>query len=566
MTQSQRQEERQLDHDLLNLLSIASPEQKKSILTLLQEQVKGETDEILTKKSKYKLLQPITKNNVISDPSYLREFLKTFISIGINDDTIASSNVLENIRNIENQASMYNFSKNYKEWLGKKLFLSEDEIEQKSVEDVDNQALKYVNYAIKHIDKHLSNFSPEEQKLLKSEYFTQIHNGETPKTVFNLLKLWNTLRVRKNKLLKEEALPTNRWINYKNIYKQIDIASFEIQRIFALTLLYIDREKNQNYQHTTEDIDFIIKKLTTIVASPVLNDGIIDMENPLYHLVHSKTMYWTKENNTYILWETPTDSEENAIQMDSIRLKWKTRNFKKHNLEVEVLHIASRMKKWPFSAVDKVVRKDFDSFNQIMDHKGFIFVVENFNEGKKLLKIIENELGTLQSSWIEEPVFMSNSGNENTNSHYNSMKWIIKIPYKWKLIRDFFEHLESHFRNNSELLKRINLIKSTCLQNRNPTIETIERLLDIELREWTKVKELFRDLKSKFNSKEYNIEIEIQVFDVQNYMKAEVDKNSPAHHEHYKNRQIIYTIPKYYPPEIYGEKTIRNLIDQKLKK
>jgi hypothetical protein len=41
---------------------------------------------------------------------------------------------------------------------------------------------------------------------------------------------------------------------------------------------------------------------------------------------------------------------------------------------------------------------------------------------------------------------------------------------------------------------------------------------------------LFKDLKEKFYDKKYFIEVEIQVFDKENYMKAEVDKTSPAYH------------------------------------
>jgi hypothetical protein len=36
--------------------------------------------------------------------------------------------------------------------------------------------------------------------------------------------------------------------------------------------LYIDREKNQNFQHTQEDTDFVIKKLEKIVANEILQD------------------------------------------------------------------------------------------------------------------------------------------------------------------------------------------------------------------------------------------------------------------------------------------------------
>jgi len=115
-------------------------------------------------------------------------------------------------------------------------------------------------------------------------------------------------------------------------------------------------------------------------------------------------------------------------------------------------------------------------------------------------------------------------------------------------------------------MRRIKLVKDKCTQEKTPTIAQIEALLAKDLGESDFVKNLFNDLKSKFKNKEYNIEVEIQIFDIHNYMKAEVDENSPAHHNYYKDRQVVDTIPKYFPPSVYGEENIRGLISKKMTK
>ena len=188
-------------------------------------------------------------------------------------------------------------------------------------------------------------------------------------------------------------------------------------------------------------------------------------------------------------------------------------------------------KNW-FSTLEKFLRKDHVSMKQILDEKWFMFVVDNYSEWKKLLKILENELWTLRTSWVEEPVFMSENWNENSNSDYNSLKWILKIPYKSKKINKFF-----------------NLIEKI------PWIRKMEKLFP-----------LFKDLKEKFYDKKYFIEVEIQVFDKENYMKAEVDKTSPAYHWDYKVKQEIKNIPLYFPKEIYWEESLKKVIKNNLSK
>jgi len=72
----------------------------------------------------------------------------------------------------------------------------------------------------------------------------------------------------------------------------------------ALALLYIDREKNQNYQHTREDIDFLVRKLSEITSNSKVEDHILDQENPLYHITNSQKYFWKiNEDGSYILSE-----------------------------------------------------------------------------------------------------------------------------------------------------------------------------------------------------------------------------------------------------------------------
>jgi len=83
---------RQIDHDLANLFPLATPEQKEAILKILKK-TSNDVETILQQEAEYKLLRPVehTPENL----SYSREFLKTFISIGINESEIKSSSDIQ---------------------------------------------------------------------------------------------------------------------------------------------------------------------------------------------------------------------------------------------------------------------------------------------------------------------------------------------------------------------------------------------------------------------------------------------------------------------------------------
>lgn len=158
---------------------------------------------------------------------------------------------------------------------------------------------------------------------------------------------------------------------------------------------------------------------------------------------------------------------------------------------------------------------------------------------------------------MKEPVHMNQWWNSNTNSKYDSIKAILKVPYKWKLIKKFFADIEILLKQNSRLKNELEKLK---IKNKpeKKLLEELEKLIKTENNEWIKV--LFNTLKSNLWKKEYNVEIEIQIFDVNNYFKAEVDTESPAHHDHYKKRQILDWLWCYFPFEVYWAKRLERAI------
>jgi len=75
------------------------------------------------------------------------------------------------------------------------------------------------------------------------------------------------------------------------------------------------------------------------------------------------------------------------------------------------------------------------------------------------------------------------------------------------------------------------------------------------------IKRTIRYLKNRIKKWNYNLKVEIQVFDIQNYIKAEIDPKSPAYHWTYKNNQRNLDVwPILFPAEIYWEEALRDFM------
>lgn len=481
-------------------------------------------NKIINKKTSYNLLKP----DYLEKKLTLFEFIKTATSIWVWNEYIKKSSDIENFSEDEN--SKKNFETNYKNFLWEKLLFSTEEIKNNSIESFDSKFSKYLTFAKEHIYKIYKNINWDSYKF-KSESYDDIYSSET---IFDLFKKYFVLeqRIKEIKNKNDYNSDSNK---YENELNQIKMWKFEIQRIFALASLYINKDATLSAQHEKEEWDYLISQVVNLWTEDVKNDFLtswLESNNKLHNYTIKKEHFWKKdEKRNYVFSETENEWSEKIV-FDSFQLEWKERDYQKNKTEVDVLHMQWRVAKHWFSTIEKFLRKEHTSLKEILDQKWLMFVVEDYKEWKKLLKILENELWTLRTSWAEEPVFMSENWNEDSNSDYNSLKWILKIPYKSKKINNFFN-----------LIEKISWVRK--MNNFFP---------------------LFKELKEKFYDKKYFIEVEIQVFDKENYIKAEIDKISPAYHWDYKEKQEIKNLPIYFPKEIYWEENLKKIIKKSLNK
>lgn len=446
----------------------------------------------------------------------------------------------------------------YKQWLWGILSLSKAEIEKFSQERIDLKANQLLSLAINHITRYFVGWEMKVgwvlSKKFRSSYFSEIHAlWDKQKVAYDLMKLyfkyWSKRRKREKILERAQKNPDiteETKLSIKQEIQNLIMAQFEIQRIFALAVLYNDREKNHTNQNLELDKAFLMHKIWEIteINNEIQSDDSTDWLNTVKNNVYIKrTTDWT-----YLINDKEAEESIWPTVFNSTTLVWNIDFYSKEQTRVNIRHIEVRNIKDADSAVDKIIMKWLSSFSQILDQKWIIIVVDDYKDADNVEMILSNMLWTWETSWTE-PLIFSWQLNDQTSSSYKVKKWIMKVVYWAEAIRKKINELET-------LLKRL----------KNKTSRAFSKNIDIRraIYEISALIDYFKKLAEKWT---LNLEMEVQIFDMQNYIKAEVDEESPAFHWDYKERkQILEAFPKLFPTEIYWEQALRDFIIPVIKK
>jgi ElaB/YqjD/DUF883 family membrane-anchored ribosome-binding protein len=135
-------------------------------------------------------------------------------------------------------------------------------------------------------------------------------------------------------------------------------------------------------------------------------------------------------------------------------------------------------------------------------------------------------------------------------------------------LKQFYSDLSNLLTNNSQINRKLAII----FKDANQLLESIDSTKDENLSKLKEIdhklisdiqevlssvdnKELiknFEKYKNRFKNKQYNIELEIQIFDKDSYLRSKVDDRSPAFHAHYKKRQMLKLLEELFPESIYN--------------
>lgn len=426
----------------------------------------------------------------------------------------------------------------YKRWLWRMLNLSDEEITKYSQERIDLKANQLLALSINHVTRYFASWKMKEwwilSKKFRSDAFSDIHTlWDKQKTFYDLVKLYIKY-ARKIKELKEAKIK-----NYPAI-KKLVMAQFEIQRIFALTVLYNDREKNHVHQNLERDKAFLARIIWEITEIDEQKGNLSKVK--WLNAVENDIYITTNIDWTYSISDEKLAGSEWPTTLNSTTLIWQIDFYDDRKTKVNIRHLEVRNIKDAQSAVDKVIMKWLSSFSQILDQKWIIIVIDDYKDANDVEMILSNMLWTWETSWAE-PLEFDWQVNSQSGWDFVLKKWIIKVVYGTEAIKNRIKELEN-------LLEKLeNQIPENCSEDSNikKAIHEINNLIDH-----------FKQLAEKWA---LNLEIEVQIFDMQNYIKAEIDEKSPAFHWDYKDRQrTLEVFPKLFPIEIYWEESLRELL------
>ncbi len=119
----------------------------------------------------------------------------------------------------------------------------------------------------------------------------------------------------------------------------------------------------------------------------------------------------------------------------------------------------------------------------------------------------------------------------------------MKVPHKLKSVKELIRSIEG------ALEKLLLEGRKTGRKRREvvPLVHELERLVN--------------EFDDRFRNSSYNVALEVQIFDLPSYVRAEKDLRSSASHYEYKRSQVVREIvPILWPVEIYGEEAFRKLL------
>lgn len=191
-------------------------------------------------------------------------------------------------------------------------------------------------------------------------------------------------------------------------------AMYEIARIFAFASVYIDVEHVPGRETYLGDKVFLVSELLRLTGNGHHIDAseIMGSDNPFLTYTESKLIHWRKATNgSYEYLDEPVlggIGKTKSVSLESMKITGDT-NMRGDQKTVNVLHVDFRHEKDTKSAANKVLRKHLESPKEILDSRGFRFVVESDEDARVLLDILAYGLSSgPETAWAVKPEWQRN--------------------------------------------------------------------------------------------------------------------------------------------------------------
>lgn len=412
----------------------------------------------------------------------------------------------------------------YIQWLKNNLLIERDSL--KSDDLIEQEANKEIQSAINLIKKIESQLWDDWMHIIagsnsRSPAFDVIHSEDiTVNKLLHLCYLYlHEYHKAKKALSNIKDKESWEYKRQRRIMLDRNKSMFEVARIFAFTETQLRVKQVHGKWTQKADKMFLVNKMIELIewAKEMSEDDIFRNDNPFFQITNTENIYWSRSGSGYNLWDEEIGNE---LKLEWCIIAWPTSPAWK-NKSVKVRHIDFRWEKSIESATLKTLRKNLESPHEILDDRGFRFVVDTEEDAYYLCSILAYWLGAGPQSWKTEPRFES---NQNSWSNFRCLKGNLAV---W------------HKRGHSKDLKK----------------KVLELIPDD-----SRVNYLMPD-------QGYQLETEIQIFVwIDSYISAHHDPKSPAYHKNYKSEQVLELGWKMYPPSIFPQSyksIIRELWEKK---
>ncbi|MDP2103419.1 MAG: hypothetical protein Q8K26_00675, partial [Candidatus Gracilibacteria bacterium] len=295
-------------------------------------------------------------------------------------------------------------------------------------------------------------------------------------------------------------------------------ALYEIVRIFAFASMYIDVGHAPGRGTFIGDKLFLVSKMVDLMQTGGIidPDGLINTinkrDNPFKEYTKTETVYWKKTRGGKYVYKSVPSRHTYTAKFESMCLVGSPDLWHERSETINVLHIDFRDKKTDESSADKILRQELDSPKELLDERGFRFVVETEGEAHKLVLFLAHNLSSgPETGWAQKPKWQKNSFS---GSNFRCLKGTLKIFHKRQHMKGF--------------------------------IERAKQSTDPEIRD--RLEYLFEPNQGRI------LETEIQIFvGKDSYIAAHRDRNSPAYHGTYRKGQVLEELALLFPPAIFPE-------------
>lgn len=273
--------------------------------------------------------------------------------------------------------------------------------------------------------------------------------------------------------------------------------------------------------------------------------------------------YWLNQDDQIVFYDTEKDAQA-AYENDNRERDKKGKNIHPIQSEVitpitslsgtSILRYISRIKNFNgikedyASIIEKTVRKNLLYPNEITDIYGITFVVNGEKEILNLKAELEDSLGGTNTRKDEKKIRkapISEYISQNSGEYFKIWKAIYDITLPHERLEIIMGQI-NNIKEDTSVLQQV-LTKINHQEDTQKSMDFVQMHIQKKERELDHLKRI----KSIYDSKSFDLQVEIQIQDLQSYLLSKCFGSSTEHAALKREQVLRSTLYKLFPKQIY---------------